>query len=153
MHCIDTPYKKSHLIVCEMIKFDNSTVGLNISIAIPIVLNYFELTAKLFYKYTSYRPFMIDWTVELCKAVRSTNLNPSTALVMRVIEETMPEFYYPCPHGNRTYTLIWTFHPAHIPSTLPSGDYRLDIYFRDATRTTLFAIQNFGSVRKQGIIG
>uniref|UniRef100_A0A182W2I0 Uncharacterized protein n=1 Tax=Anopheles minimus TaxID=112268 RepID=A0A182W2I0_9DIPT len=65
----------------------------------------------------------------------------------------MPDFYYPCPHGNRTYATFWMFEPGYIPSTLPSGDYRLDVYFRDATRSVLYAIQMFCSMRKQGLIG
>ncbi|XP_035895971.1 uncharacterized protein LOC118504957 isoform X1 [Anopheles stephensi] len=153
MECIDAPYKRSQLNYCKMVQFANGTVGLNTSVTIPIVLNYFEVTAKLFYKYTTYRPFMIDWSIELCQAERIGKFNPSTALVMRIIEESVPEFYYPCPHGNRTYATFWMFETNYIPSTLPSGDYRLDIYFRESTRTVIYAIQMYCSMRKQGLIG
>uniref|UniRef100_A0A9I3FGJ9 Uncharacterized protein n=1 Tax=Anopheles epiroticus TaxID=199890 RepID=A0A9I3FGJ9_9DIPT len=99
LQCIEAPYKRSHLNYCKMIQLANGTVGLNTSVTIPHVLNYFEVTAKLYYKYKTYRPFMIDWSIELCQAERIGKFNPSTALVMKIIEESVPEFYYPCPHG------------------------------------------------------
>uniref|UniRef100_A0A240PK09 MD-2-related lipid-recognition domain-containing protein n=1 Tax=Anopheles christyi TaxID=43041 RepID=A0A240PK09_9DIPT len=153
LQCIEAPYKRTHLNYCKMAKFPNGTVGLNTSVTIPQVLNYFEVTAKLYYKYKTYRPFMIDWSIELCQAERIGKFNPSTALVMKIIEESVPEFYYPCPHGNRTYATFWMFEPSYIPSTLPSGDYRLDIFFRDSTRSIIYAIQMYASMRKQGLIG
>uniref|UniRef100_A0A182V946 MD-2-related lipid-recognition domain-containing protein n=1 Tax=Anopheles merus TaxID=30066 RepID=A0A182V946_ANOME len=153
LQCIEAPYKRTHLNYCKMIQFPNGTVGLNTSVTIPQVLNYFEVTAKLYYKYKTYRPFMIDWSIELCQAERIGKFNPSTALVMRIIEESVPEFYYPCPHGNRTYATLWMFEPSYIPSTLPSGDYRLDVFFRDSTRSIIYAIQMYCSMRKQGLLG
>ena len=99
LQCIEAPYKRTQLDYCKMIQFPNGTVGLNTSVTIPQVLNYFEVTAKLYYKYKTYRPFMIDWSIELCQAERIGKYNPSTALVMRIMEESVPEFYYPCPHG------------------------------------------------------
>uniref|UniRef100_A0A240PMV8 MD-2-related lipid-recognition domain-containing protein n=1 Tax=Anopheles christyi TaxID=43041 RepID=A0A240PMV8_9DIPT len=153
MLCIDTPYKYSTLTHCEMEQFRNGTVGLHISVDIPIVINYLAVSAKVFYKYTSYRPFMIDWTLEYCRAARVGTFNPTNALIMKVIEESMPDFYYPCPHGNRTYTIFWLLEPKFIPQTLPSGDYRLDIFYRDSTNTNLFAMQMYGAVRRQGIVG
>uniref|UniRef100_A0A182LXU9 MD-2-related lipid-recognition domain-containing protein n=1 Tax=Anopheles culicifacies TaxID=139723 RepID=A0A182LXU9_9DIPT len=153
MQCIETPYKLSHLNYCYMVQLPNGTVGLNTSLDIPQVLNYLEITAKVYYKYTTYRPFMIDWTIELCQADRIGKFNPSTALVMKFIAGTVPEFYYPCPHGNRTYATFWIFEPSYVPSSLPSGDYRVDIYFRDTSRTVLYAIQMFCSMRKQGLLG
>ncbi|XP_053667462.1 uncharacterized protein LOC128717811 [Anopheles marshallii] len=153
MHCIEAPYKRTHLNYCEMVQFSNGTVGLNTSVDIPIVLNYFEVTAKVYYKYTTYRPFMIDWTIELCQVHRNGKFNPSTTIVLQIIKQSLPEFYYPCPHGNRTYTTFWTLEPSYIPSTLPSGDYRLDVHFRDSSRSTLYAAQLFCSMRKQSLIG
>uniref|UniRef100_A0A182SCB9 Uncharacterized protein n=1 Tax=Anopheles maculatus TaxID=74869 RepID=A0A182SCB9_9DIPT len=99
MECVDAPYKRSHLNYCHMVQFANGTVGLNTSVTIPIVLNYFEVIVKVYYKYTTYRPFMIDWSIELCQADRIGKYSPSTALVIKIIEESVPEFYYPCPHG------------------------------------------------------
>ncbi|XP_053667461.1 uncharacterized protein LOC128717810 [Anopheles marshallii] len=153
MQCVDTPYKRSILHNCTMVHLPNNTVGLNISVEVPIVLSFFQITVKVYYKYTTYRPFMIDWTIELCQALRNRNLNPSTVFVMKVYADSLPEFYYPCPHGNRTYAFFWTLEPSYIPSTLPSGDYRLDVYYQDSTHTTLFAFRIYGSVRKQGLIG
>uniref|UniRef100_A0A182W2I1 MD-2-related lipid-recognition domain-containing protein n=1 Tax=Anopheles minimus TaxID=112268 RepID=A0A182W2I1_9DIPT len=153
LQCIEAPYKLSHLDYCYMVQLPNGTVGLNVSVHVPIVLNYFEITAKVYYKYTTYRPFMIDWNIELCQADRIGKFSPSTALVMKIMRESIPEFYYSCPHGNRTYATVWMFEPDYIPSTLPSGDYRLDVYFRDSTRSILFALQMFCSMRKQGLIG
>ena len=101
MLCIEQPYKHSTLQHCEMEQFANGTVGLHISVHIPIVLDYIAVSAKVYYKYTTYRPFMIDWTMEYCRAARVGTFNPTNALIMKVIEESMPDFYYPCPHGVR----------------------------------------------------
>uniref|UniRef100_A0A182QQG3 MD-2-related lipid-recognition domain-containing protein n=1 Tax=Anopheles farauti TaxID=69004 RepID=A0A182QQG3_9DIPT len=153
IECIDAPYKLTHLNYCKMVQFPNGTVGLNTSVHIPIVLNYFEVTVKVYYKYTTYRPFMIDWSIELCQAERIGKFNPTTAIVMKIIEDSVPEFYYPCPHGNRTYATFWTFEPSYIPATLPSGNYRLDVFFRDATFSKLYAIRMECVMRRQGLIG
>uniref|UniRef100_A0A182QGQ5 Uncharacterized protein n=1 Tax=Anopheles farauti TaxID=69004 RepID=A0A182QGQ5_9DIPT len=151
--CIETPYKYTHLNYCKMEQFENGTIGLNFSVYAPQVINYGVITAKVFYKYTTYRPFMIDWSMEYCQAYRTKKYSPSTAVVMNIVQESVPYLYSPCPHGNRTYNVLWLFEPRYIPETLPSGDYRLDIYIRDSTNTVMFALQVFGSVRKQGLIG
>uniref|UniRef100_A0A182S8H0 Uncharacterized protein n=1 Tax=Anopheles maculatus TaxID=74869 RepID=A0A182S8H0_9DIPT len=153
MQCIEAPYKLTHLERCKMEQFANGTVGLNISLHAPTLFNYMEISAKTYYKYTTYRPFMIDWSMEYCQAARVGKFNPPTALVMRIIEESLPEFYYPCPHGNRTYNSFWLLEPKFIPDALASGNYRLDIYFRDSAQVVEFAVQVFGVVRKQGLIG
>ncbi|XP_050071238.1 uncharacterized protein LOC126559164 [Anopheles maculipalpis] len=153
MHCADVSYKLTKLNHCQMEQFQNGTVGLNVSMSVPKVLNYIEITVKLFYKYTTYRPFMIDWSIELCQTYRVGRFNPSAALVLKVIEATIPQYYYPCPHGNQTYEAVWMFDPKFIPSTMPSGDYRLDIFFRETTNTILFGMQVYGGIRKQGLVG
>ena len=99
MQCTNTPYKLSQLHLCRMEQLPNGTVALNISLDVRPVLNYLEITAKLFYKYTTYRPFMIDWSIELCQAYRMGGINPSSALVLKIIETTVPNIYYACPHG------------------------------------------------------
>uniref|UniRef100_A0A182Y6N9 Uncharacterized protein n=1 Tax=Anopheles stephensi TaxID=30069 RepID=A0A182Y6N9_ANOST len=153
MLCVRTPYKYTIVNHCTMEQFPNGTVGLHISVHIPVVMNYIEISAKAYYKYTTYRPFMIDWSIEYCRAARVGNFNPTTAVVMKVVEESMPDFYYPCPHGNRTYTVFWLLPAKFIPESMPSGDYRLDIYYRDSANTIFFALEMYGAVRKQGIIG
>uniref|UniRef100_A0A182MKB5 Uncharacterized protein n=1 Tax=Anopheles culicifacies TaxID=139723 RepID=A0A182MKB5_9DIPT len=151
--CIDAPYKLTHLNYCQMEQLQNGTVGLNVSVSIPIVLNYIEVSAKLFYKYTTYRPFMIDWSIEFCQTYRAGKFNPSAALILKVVEETLPLYYYSCPHGNRTYSALWLFGSQFIPEALPSGNYRMDIRLRDSTNTVLIASRIYGAVRKQGLIG
>uniref|UniRef100_A0A182MGV6 MD-2-related lipid-recognition domain-containing protein n=1 Tax=Anopheles culicifacies TaxID=139723 RepID=A0A182MGV6_9DIPT len=153
MVCINTPYKHTFLKNCEMEEFPNGTVGLHISVHIPNVINYVEVIVKAYYKYTTYQPFMIDWNMEYCQAARVGRFNPSHALVMKIIEETLPEFYYPCPHGNRTYTVFWLLPARLLPQSLPSGDYRLDIFYRDSSKTDMFAMQMFAGVRRLGFIG
>uniref|UniRef100_A0A2C9GP98 Uncharacterized protein n=1 Tax=Anopheles arabiensis TaxID=7173 RepID=A0A2C9GP98_ANOAR len=153
MQCTNTPYKLSQLHLCRMEQLPNGTVALNISLDVRPVLNYLEITAKLFYKYTTYRPFMIDWSIELCQAYRMGGINPSSALVLKIIETTVPNIYYACPHGNRSYSVLWYFNPKFIPDKLPSGDYRLDIVFRDTSNTVLISMQMYAAMRKQGLIG
>uniref|UniRef100_A0A9I3FHB8 Uncharacterized protein n=1 Tax=Anopheles epiroticus TaxID=199890 RepID=A0A9I3FHB8_9DIPT len=99
MQCIHTPYKYTKLHYCYMVQMPNGKVGLNASITISIPINYLGISVKVFYKYTTYRPFMIDWSMEYCQAARKANYNPSTAIIMKVLEETLPDLYYPCPHG------------------------------------------------------
>uniref|UniRef100_A0A8W7PS56 Uncharacterized protein n=1 Tax=Anopheles coluzzii TaxID=1518534 RepID=A0A8W7PS56_ANOCL len=134
MQCTNTPYKLSQLHLCRMEQLPNGTVALNISLDVRPVLNYLEITAKLFYKYTTYRPFMIDWSIELCQAYRMGGINPSSALVLKIIETTVPNIYYACPHGNRSYSV-------------------LDIVFRDTSNTVLISMQMYAAMRKQGLIG
>ncbi|XP_035895972.1 uncharacterized protein LOC118504957 isoform X2 [Anopheles stephensi] len=151
--CVGTPYKLTRLNHCNMEQHQNGTINLNVSLTVPIVLNYIEITVKVFYKYTTYRPFMIDWNIELCQAYRLGKVDPSEGLVLKIIAETLPEYYYPCPHGNRTYVTAWLLDPKFIPKALPSGNYRLDIFFRESSKTVLFGFQLYGAMRKQGLVG
>uniref|UniRef100_A0A240PLN4 Uncharacterized protein n=1 Tax=Anopheles christyi TaxID=43041 RepID=A0A240PLN4_9DIPT len=153
MRCAHTPYKYTQLHYCFMEQLSNGSVGLNISITIPVEINYLGIQTKLFYKYTTYRPFMIDWSMEYCQAARNGHYSPTTGLMMKIMEETLPDFYYPCPHGNRTYITFWMFEPKYIMQSIPSGDYRMDVFFRDSADENLVAMQLFGTVRKQGLLG
>ncbi|XP_053679884.1 uncharacterized protein LOC128730825 [Anopheles nili] len=151
--CVDLPYQRTHLNICKMERLSNGTVGLNVSIDVPTSVNYFVIFVKLHYKYTTYRPFMIDWSMEYCQAYRAGKYNPTNAILLNIIAHTVPKYYLPCPHGNRTYSSVWFLNPKLIPSTIPSGDYRLDVSIRDSSNITLFSGQAYGSVRRQGIVG
>ncbi|XP_035895975.1 uncharacterized protein LOC118504960 [Anopheles stephensi] len=153
MQCINAPYKESQLHNCKMEQFPNGTVGLNISLTIPKVLNYLGLVVKTYYKYTTYRPFMIDWSIDYCQTARNRNMSPASVVIMKIIQESLPEYSYPCPQGNITYDTFWMFEPRYVLQTLPSGNYRMDIFIKDAADNTLIALQIFGAIRKQGIIG
>ncbi|XP_053679872.1 uncharacterized protein LOC128730814 [Anopheles nili] len=153
VQCIGAPYKHTRLNHCKLEIFPNATTGVNISITVPMILNYVEISVQLFYKYNSYRPFMIDWSIEYCQAFRSERNIPSTALLLKVIAVTLSDFYYQCPHGNRTYYDVWMLDTKLIPPTIPSGDYRLDISLKDSSNIPLIRAQIFGAVRKHGIFG
>uniref|UniRef100_A0A182SDR9 MD-2-related lipid-recognition domain-containing protein n=1 Tax=Anopheles maculatus TaxID=74869 RepID=A0A182SDR9_9DIPT len=153
MHCIRAPYKVSQLDLCQMEQFPNGTVGLNISLTIPKVLNYIGIVVKTFYKYTTYRPFMIDWSIEYCQTARSRNLSPPSVVIMKIIEQSLPEYSYPCPQGNITYNTFWMFEPKYVLQSMPSGSYRMDIFIKDSADNDLIALQIFGAIRKQGLVG
>ncbi|KFB46049.1 AGAP013113-PA-like protein [Anopheles sinensis] len=154
IQCVDVPYKRTKLNYCRMGTFPNNTVFINASLDVPMPLNYILLSAKLFYKYTAYHPFMVDWNIEICRTLRYPKRQTVIAKVaMKMIIDTLPHFAYNCPHGNRTYSSVWMYPSKFIFKTVPSGDYRLDIRLSDRDEETLFAIQTFMAVRKQGIIG
>uniref|UniRef100_A0A182JHY3 Uncharacterized protein n=1 Tax=Anopheles atroparvus TaxID=41427 RepID=A0A182JHY3_ANOAO len=147
IQCVDMPYKRTKLNYCLMGTFSNQTNFLNASLDVPMPLNFLLLTTKLFYKYRTYRPFMIDWSVELCQALRAPQRrNLITNMVIKVIADTLPQFLYKCPHGNRTYTTTWLYPSKFVLTTVPSGEYRLDMRFLHKDEMTLFALQLFLSI-------
>ncbi|XP_053667458.1 uncharacterized protein LOC128717807 [Anopheles marshallii] len=153
IQCVKTPYRNTQLHYCRMEQYPNGTTGLNVSATVPVVVNYATVAVKAFYKYTTYQPFMIDWCMEYCHAARNRNFNPSTAIIMKVIEGSLPQYSYPCPHGKQTYNAFWMLENRYLLQSLPSGNYRLDIDIKDSEDGYLFAMQLFGVIRRQGIVG
>uniref|UniRef100_A0A1I8JSM5 MD-2-related lipid-recognition domain-containing protein n=1 Tax=Anopheles albimanus TaxID=7167 RepID=A0A1I8JSM5_ANOAL len=151
--CIGTPYQKTTLHYCNTLRVPNGTTYLNASLHVPYRLTFINIAVKTYYKYTTYKPFIVDWKIEVCQAMRARRYNPMAQVVAKVFKETIPSMYYPCPHGNTTYTVVWALDAKYYPKSIPSGDYRIDISFKDAENITIYAMQVYATMRKQGLIG
>uniref|UniRef100_A0A1I8JSP4 MD-2-related lipid-recognition domain-containing protein n=1 Tax=Anopheles albimanus TaxID=7167 RepID=A0A1I8JSP4_ANOAL len=151
--CIGTPYQKTTVHYCNTLRVSNGTTYLNVSIHVPNKLNFINIAVKMYYKYLTYRPFMLDWNLEACHAMRTRRINPIEQVVVKLFEETIPSMYYPCPHGNKTYTILWALDAKYSPKSMPSGDYRIDISFKDRDNVILLAFQAYAAMRRQGLIG
>ncbi|XP_053679906.1 uncharacterized protein LOC128730846 [Anopheles nili] len=147
------PYEHSTLNYCRTLKLRNQTTYLNTSVHVPAKLHYVQLTVRLNYKYTSYQPFLIDVVIDICQYLRNPSTNPILFFIYKAFQESVPDLVYPCPHGNKTYYVLWAVTEKVLPPNIPPGDYRLDITFRDKDNVTLFDILVYFYSRSTSLLG
>uniref|UniRef100_A0A182N6F5 Uncharacterized protein n=1 Tax=Anopheles dirus TaxID=7168 RepID=A0A182N6F5_9DIPT len=148
--CAEAPYDVSELLHCKTTLRRNKPTLFNFSLYIPRVLNtiYFEL--RTYYRFTNYQQFPIDLNSEICSYFRNPSEDIFSRHVMSIILETMPQVAHHCPHGNRTYNLVFWLEERFFPKSVPAGDFRIDVWFRTIDNKTIFAYQAYFSVRRQG---
>ncbi|XP_053679964.1 uncharacterized protein LOC128730898 [Anopheles nili] len=151
--CVGVPYSRSKLHHCKTVLRRNKPAVLNISITVPEVLTYIWLTVKLHYKFQTYQPLLIDLEKEACEYLAKHPFNPIDEYIYNIFAKTLPQVVSPCPHGNRTYTAMWWLQERYTPSSMPAGDYRLDVKFFGWNNITLFYLEVYFSARRKGIIG
>uniref|UniRef100_A0A182W0R3 MD-2-related lipid-recognition domain-containing protein n=1 Tax=Anopheles minimus TaxID=112268 RepID=A0A182W0R3_9DIPT len=150
--CVGAPYKRTTLHYCKTTLRRNKPAIINVSLAVPEVLNYILMSVKSYYKFSTYQPFLIDMEQEGCEYMKNRPLIPLANYVYDILQKTVPAIATPCPQGNRTYTIVWWLDEHFLPKSLPAGDYRLDIAFDAYDKVTLFAMKAFFSVRRSGVI-
>ncbi|XP_041764372.1 uncharacterized protein LOC121589493 isoform X2 [Anopheles merus] len=52
---------------------------------------------------------------------------------------------------NRTYNVAYWLEDKFFPKSVPAGDYRQDVWFRDELNKTLLSYQAYFSVRRRGV--
>uniref|UniRef100_A0A499FUR2 MD-2-related lipid-recognition domain-containing protein n=1 Tax=Anopheles farauti TaxID=69004 RepID=A0A499FUR2_9DIPT len=149
--CIDTPYKETTLFVCKTIPRRNAPTMVNVSVHVPKLYDDILVKIKLFYKFSTYQPFLIALEVDGCKFIANPPKGEIENYVYNIIKETAPILLLPCPAGNRTYNILWHLHDKHTMQSTPPGDYK--IQFKITSRdVTIFAIDMYLEIRHAGII-
>ncbi|XP_050083590.1 uncharacterized protein LOC126570111 [Anopheles aquasalis] len=150
--CVETPYALTELLYCKIRLRRNEPTLFNMSIRVPMVLNTVYLQVKTYYKYMTYQIFPIDLHEEVCAYMKQPSNDIFSRHAFSVLMETMPQYMYPCPHGNTTYTIAYWLEERFFPDSMPAGDFRMDCWFRNGANQTLFAYQVFFSVRRRGVV-
>uniref|UniRef100_A0A182P3T3 MD-2-related lipid-recognition domain-containing protein n=1 Tax=Anopheles epiroticus TaxID=199890 RepID=A0A182P3T3_9DIPT len=150
--CVGTPYQRSSINYCKTIVRRNKPTILNVSVVVPEVLNYIWVKVKVFYKFSTYQPFLIDAEQEGCEYIRNRPLIPLADYIYEIVQQSVPDLSTPCPHGNRTYNIVWWLEERHTPRSIPAGDYRLDVQFVAQDKVLMFAAETYFSVRRAGVI-
>uniref|UniRef100_A0A182W0R4 Uncharacterized protein n=1 Tax=Anopheles minimus TaxID=112268 RepID=A0A182W0R4_9DIPT len=153
LNCINMPYEETVVKECRIILRRNERSLLCVSVYVPKVYNYVLIQYKLYYKFTTYKPLLIDGHAEVCSYMRGPRVNPLKNYILAVMKELLPNTVHPCPHGNKTYSERTEFKEEYAPKSIPAGDYRLDLRFSNQLNVTLLWIQGFGTVRRKGILG
>uniref|UniRef100_A0A6E8WAF1 Uncharacterized protein n=1 Tax=Anopheles coluzzii TaxID=1518534 RepID=A0A6E8WAF1_ANOCL len=148
----ETPYKRTQLHYFKTILRRNQPTLLNMSLTIPEVLNYIWVRIKLHYKFNAYQPFLIDMEQEACEYIRNRPIIPQTDYIYETFVKRLPAIAGPCPHGNRTYDIVWWLEERHTPRSIPAGEYRLDMKFVAIDNVTLFASETYFTARRKGIL-
>uniref|UniRef100_A0A4Y0BEG1 MD-2-related lipid-recognition domain-containing protein n=1 Tax=Anopheles funestus TaxID=62324 RepID=A0A4Y0BEG1_ANOFN len=151
--CVGTPYKRSRLNYCKTILRRNKPTLLNVSVTVPEVLNYIWVVVKVHYKFSTYQPFLIDMEEEACGYMKNRPVIPQTDYIFDTFVKSVPALSAPCPHGNRTYNIVWWLEERLTPRSIPAGEYRLDFKFVAKDNVTIFASETYVMVRRSGIIG
>uniref|UniRef100_A0A182WEZ5 Uncharacterized protein n=1 Tax=Anopheles minimus TaxID=112268 RepID=A0A182WEZ5_9DIPT len=118
------------------------------SINVPQLYDIIIVKISLFYKFSTYQPFLITVNREGCEFVRNPPQFGIEKLVYDIMQETVPVLLLPCPAGNRTYTIDWYLQKSH---NIPAGDYKMLFKLLVHSSVTIFGIEVYGSVRSTGI--
>uniref|UniRef100_A0A182JZC8 Uncharacterized protein n=1 Tax=Anopheles christyi TaxID=43041 RepID=A0A182JZC8_9DIPT len=148
--CVGTPYKRTSVSYCKTVVQRNKPAVLNVSVVVPEALNYIWLKVKLLYKFTTYQPFLIDMEQEGCEYIRNRPIIPLADYVYEIMQKTVPDLTTACPHGNKTYNIVWWLEERYTPRSVPAGNYRLDIQFFARDKVLLFAVETYLTVRRAG---
>ncbi|XP_053679941.1 uncharacterized protein LOC128730876 [Anopheles nili] len=138
--CTGAPYKRSNLHYCKTILRRNQPTMINVSLTVPEEVYIGWVVVKLYYKFATYQPFLIDAVFEACEYLKNRPINPVVTYVKDIMQETAPSLMSLCPHG-------------HTPRSVPAGEYRLDITFSLHDNVTAFAFETYIIARRKGIIG
>ncbi|XP_052892802.1 uncharacterized protein LOC128300684 [Anopheles moucheti] len=151
--CIDMPYKETILHSCKSIPRRNAPTMVYVSLEVPKLYDQVKLKVVMFYKFSTYQPFLITIEGNACEYIRHPPQFGVEKHVYNIIEETLPELVEPCPGGNRTYNITWYFHKRHALKNVPAGQYKLRFkLISSLTSNTLFGMDVFITVRNTGII-
>uniref|UniRef100_A0A182RWY9 Uncharacterized protein n=1 Tax=Anopheles funestus TaxID=62324 RepID=A0A182RWY9_ANOFN len=145
--CVDQPYKRTIVHYCKTVLRRNQPTLLNISITIPEVFNICYVTIKIEYKFNEYQPFLFDTRLEGCKFLREKPIDPLSLYLYGIFKETLPMVVTPCPHGNRTYDILWTMDERLSPRSVPAGDYRVTAHWETESNETMIKLQIYCAVR------
>uniref|UniRef100_A0A4Y0BK84 Uncharacterized protein n=1 Tax=Anopheles funestus TaxID=62324 RepID=A0A4Y0BK84_ANOFN len=172
--CIDTPYKESMLHYCKSIPRRNAPTMISMAIDVPKLYNDIVVKVQLFYKFSTYQPFLVTMEGRACELIRHPPQFGIQKYVYDIVEESVPELLDPCPTGvsnikkiscicisilfpvsllqNRTYNITWCFHDRYAPRNIPAGDYKLQFKLLSESNVIIFAMDVYFSVRNTGII-
>uniref|UniRef100_A0A182W0R5 MD-2-related lipid-recognition domain-containing protein n=1 Tax=Anopheles minimus TaxID=112268 RepID=A0A182W0R5_9DIPT len=131
--CINQPYEETVVKECRVILRRNERSLICVSIYVPKVYHQLFIQFRLHYKFTTYKPLLIDGEIELCSYSRGPKKNPLENYVLGVMQEMLPNTVHPCPHGNKTYNERTVYKEEYAPKSMPAGDYRMDIRFASST--------------------
>ncbi|XP_052892778.1 uncharacterized protein LOC128300665 [Anopheles moucheti] len=150
--CIDTPYKETTLHSCKSIPRRNEPTIVSVSVNVPKIYDNVMVKVMLFYKFSTYQPFLITIEGNGCEFIRHPPQFGIQKHVYDIFVETAPELLVPCPTGNRTYNITWYLQDRHAPNNIPAGEYKLQFKLIARHNVTLFAMDVYGVVRNTGIV-
>ncbi|XP_052892838.1 uncharacterized protein LOC128300712 [Anopheles moucheti] len=150
--CTDTPYKESTLYSCKSIPRRNAPTLVQLTLNVPKLYNNVVVKVMLFYKFSTYQPFMITIVGNACEFIRHPPEFGIEKHVYGVIAETAPELLVPCPIGNRLYNITWCLEERHAPKNIPAGEYKIQFQLTIPPNVTLFAMDVYLVVRNTGIV-
>uniref|UniRef100_A0A182WEZ3 MD-2-related lipid-recognition domain-containing protein n=1 Tax=Anopheles minimus TaxID=112268 RepID=A0A182WEZ3_9DIPT len=150
--CIDTPYKESTLYVCKNIPRRNAPTMIQVLIHVPKLYDIILVKVSLFYKFSTYQPFLITVNRDACESIRNPPQFGIEKHVYDIVQETVPELLAPCPSGNRTYNITWYLQDRHAPKNIPAGDYKLQVKLQALPDVPVFGMDVYCSVRSTGIV-
>lgn len=173
--CVDMPYVETTVHECRVILRRNQRSLMSVSVYVPKLYNYLLLQVRLYYKFTTYQPLLLDVDFEGCSYVRQPVNDRNIDYFYRMLYNLLPGMVYPCPHGvsvialqnivllkkslqfydlqNRTYTALTEFKEEYAPKSIPAGEYRFDLRIASRVNVTLLRLQTYFTVRRRGILG
>uniref|UniRef100_A0A336LW03 CSON006354 protein n=1 Tax=Culicoides sonorensis TaxID=179676 RepID=A0A336LW03_CULSO len=104
------------------------------------------LNMELQKRYTvTYRPWLLNFTIDCCELIRNTNYhswdNAAIRLIARVIKSVYPSVFKGCPYEGRYESkkadLNATISP-YFPPVMPTGQFKFIYHFFDHLNETIF---------------
>lgn len=108
LKCLDTPYKLITLKTCSVKLIRNKPTRIFLEFDMPTVLDQMFVTFNVNYRINhSYRPLLIDLSVELCATLnQKPGLNPAADYVLNTTRAHVPQAVHACPYGVRSLDVV-----------------------------------------------
>ncbi|KAL1399269.1 hypothetical protein pipiens_002230 [Culex pipiens pipiens] len=149
--CVDQPYKYFELLTCTNRLIRNQPSQTHIVGRFRTLQDVVFCRYKVYYRFRTYQPFLIDEWFNYCDAYDNLDGVSSIGLLaIGGLKTTIPDLPG-CPFGGMI-NVTHTINEAQFPPFMPAGQYRMDMKFYNAQNETLFAVQTYLTVRAKGAV-
>lgn len=107
----------------------------------------------VFYKYTIYQPFLMDYTVNYCDFKRKTVDNKLMEIIINFLSRFSNNTHN-CPFTPPEKFLLKDalMDTDFIPKLLPIGEYRIDVEYKTKKNVRYALIQTFFETKSQSLL-
>ena len=113
----------------------------------------FKLRTAVYYKYTAYQPFVIDYTVNYCEFMKNTVSNKIMDIVIAFLSR-FSNNTHACPFTPpEKFVLRNAVIDADIiPKFMPVGEYRIDMEYKSTKNVRYALIEIFVETRSRSLV-
>lgn len=108
---------------------------------------------SVFYKYTVYQPFVIDYTVDYCEFRKNNVDNKMMAIIIQYMNR-FSNNTHECPFTPPERFLLKdaVLDTDLFPKYLPIGEYRIDIEYKSSSNLRYALVETYFATRSRSLV-
>lgn len=113
----------------------------------------FKMRISVFYKYTVYQPFVIDYTVNYCEFRKNNVENKIMAMTIQYISR-FSNNTHECPFTPPEKFILKDaiLDTDLFPKIVPIGEYRIDIEYKSSNNLRYALVETFIETRSRSLV-